>query len=346
MRDGQTTTEPRPGTHTATTGGGHGSTRAGRRPNRLPGTAALALAGALVLAGCGSGEDAAEGGERAVETVNGTVKVPEKPQRVVVLDTAELDSALTLGVTPVGAVTAQPGKPFLSYLPKDRLKDVENVGVIAQPNLEKVAELKPDLILTNQERDGQRYDELKQIAPTVMTKTTGYPWKENFQVHAEALGKKPEARKALATYRDRAAAVTKALGGKEKARKIETSVIRFQEGADTRIYGEKAYIATLLKDVGLGRPDVVKEATDYDGLALDVSPEQVDKGDADVVFYTSYGSPTKSGERKAVKSPLWKGMNAVRKDRAFHVQDELWIQGIGYTAAGKILQEMRGHLTS
>ncbi|MGP3977587.1 ABC transporter substrate-binding protein [Streptomyces sp. 8N114] len=309
---------------------------------------ALALASSLALSGCGSdssSDKGAKGGTHTVQTANGPVKVPDNPKRVVVLDTAELDSAITLGVKPVGATTAQPGKPFLSYLPKDKVKGIENVGVIAQPSMEKLLSQKPDLILTNKERDASRYDELSKIAPTVMTKTTGYPWKENFQVHAEALGKKAEAKKVLADYTARTKKVTKALGGKKKAAGIETSVIRFQEGADTRIYGEKAYIATLLEDVGLSRPPVAARAKDYGGLAMDVSPEQVDKGDADVVFYTSYGDPKKSGEIKSVKSPLWKNMRAVKSDRAFHVEDELWIQGIGYTAADKILDELESDLT-
>lgn len=294
--------------------------------------------------GSGSGKGG-EGGTHTVKTANGPVQVPKAPKRVVVLDTAELDSAVTLGVKPLGATTALPGKPFLGYLPKEKIAGVENVGVIAQPNMEKVAALKPDLILTNKERDADRYDELSKIAPTVMTKTTGYPWKENFQLHAAALGKKAEAKKVLAAYEERTKKVTAALGGEKKAAATETSVIRFQEGADTRVYGEKAYIATILDDVGLGRPAVAKKAKDFGGLAMDVSPEQVDKGDADVVFYTSYGSPKKSGEAKSVKSPLWKNMRAVKADKAFHVEDELWIQGIGYTAAAKILDEMEADLT-
>ncbi|WP_435846271.1 ABC transporter substrate-binding protein [Streptomyces diacarni] len=305
---------------------------------------------ALALTACGPGSgsspsDSAQGGTHTVKTAAGPVDVPDHPKRVVVLDTAELDSAVTLGVKPVGATTAQPGKPFLDYLPKDELKGVENVGVIAQPSLEKILALEPDLILTNKERDGSRYDELSKIAPTVMTRSTGYPWKENFQVHAAALGKKAEAEKVLADYADHTAQVTKALGGKKKAAGIEAGVLRFQEGADTRVYGEKAYIATLLKDVGLSRPPAARQAEDFGGLAMEVSPEQIDKGDADVLFYTSYGDPAKSGEKKAVASPLWKNMRAVQNDRAFHVEDELWIQGIGYTAADRILDELEADLT-
>jgi iron complex transport system substrate-binding protein len=323
--------------------------RTGRSRRALP-AAALALSCTLTLAACGgpggSGSGSA-GGTKAkhpVKTSKGTVSVPDHPRRVVVLDSAELDSAITLGVEPVGATRPDAGKSALSYLPRDKTKGIANVGTIGQPNLEKIAELKPDLILTSAVRDGKNYDKLKAIAPTVMTESTGYPWKQNFRVHADALGRKAKAKKVVGDYHAHARRVTKALGGAERAKSLRTNVVRFQQGADTRIYGDKSYIATVLKDAGLGRPPVVKQATDYGGLALDVSPEKIDKADADVVFYSSYGPPAKSGQTKAVKGPLWKDMGAVKRHRAFAVDDELWIQGIGYTAADKILDEVQHDL--
>ncbi|WP_030559755.1 ABC transporter substrate-binding protein, partial [Streptomyces exfoliatus] len=110
--------------------------------------------------------------------------VPVAPKRVVVLDTAELDSALTLGVKPVGATHADVDSGFLSYLPEDQVAGIKDVGAMTTPNLESIAALKPDLILTSKVRHGDAYDELKKIAPTVMTENTGFTWKENFQTHA------------------------------------------------------------------------------------------------------------------------------------------------------------------
>ncbi|AXK32316.1 iron-siderophore ABC transporter substrate-binding protein [Streptomyces armeniacus] len=315
-----------------------------RRRSALAVTAATTatLTAALGLTACGSDSDSgkAEGGTHVVKTYKGDVKVPDNPERVVVLDTAELDSAITLGVKPVGATKADVGTDFLGYLPDSKVKGIENVGNIAQPNLEKIAALDPDLILTNGSRDEKNYDKLKEIAPTVMTETTGLPWKENFKVHADALGKKEEARKVVAAYDKHAGEVTEALGGAERAKSLKTNVIRFVEGADLRIYGDGSYIGTVLEDAGLGRPPIVDKATELDGLMLEVSPEQVDKVDTDVLFYTSYGDQSKSGESKATDNGLWKNMKAVKNGTAHRVNDELWIQGIGYTAANKILDEM------
>jgi iron complex transport system substrate-binding protein len=318
-------------------------TAPGRR--RTPAATAVVLAASLALSACGSGpgDDTAGEDTRTVMTAHGEVRVPADPRRVVVLDTAELDSAITLGVKPVGSTRSDVASGFLKYLPREKVEGIENVGNIMAPNLERIAALKPDLILGSDVRDKDRYDELSKIAPTVFTESTGAPWKENFLLHADALNRKDEARKAVEAYEAKAAEVTEALGGREKAGELTVSVIRFVEGADTRVYGKENYIGSILADIGVSRPAIADKAPD--GFSVDVSPEKVDQGDADVVFYTSYGDPGKSGEENAVGGALWKGMDAVRNGRAFRVDDETWIQGIGYTAADTILEEMRKLLT-
>ncbi|MGX2993791.1 ABC transporter substrate-binding protein [Streptomyces sp. JNUCC 64] len=315
---------------------------------------ASALAGSLALTACGSsdsdggkketaGEKAGSAGTRVLKTVMGDVKVKAKPQRVVTLDTAELDSLITLGVKPVGATRTDTATGFPAHVPAGNVEGVKLVGEMPTPNLEAIAALKPDLILTSKLRHGDKYDELKAIAPTVMTETTGLPWKENFLFHADALGKKPEAEKAVAAYQARSAEVTTALGGKEKAAAIEVNMVRFIEGADIRLYGKENFIGTVFKDVGLGRPAVTEKAED--GFMLNVSPEKIDMADADVIFHSTIGDPDKAKATQVLRSPLWKNMDAVKKGDVHAVKDELWIQAIGYTGATKILDELEAALT-
>ncbi|MEU9763702.1 iron-siderophore ABC transporter substrate-binding protein [Streptomyces sp. NPDC047987] len=317
---------------------------------------ALALAGALALSACGSsgsdsssdagigaGTDAAPARTHTVKTAMGDVEVPVNPQRVVVLDTGELDSALSLGVRPVGATHSATEEGFPAYLPAEETKGIKAVGEIANPDLETVASLKPDLILTSKVRDGDRYEQLKAIAPTVMTESTGTAWKENFQLHADALGKQAEAKKVVAAYDTHVAEVTEALGGKEKAAATEVNFVRFVEGSDIRIYGKQNYIGSILADLGLGRPAITDKAKD--GFSYDVSPEKIDLADADVIFTSTYGSPEKAGTTKTMNSGLWKGLKASKDGKVFEVDDRLWIAGIGYTAADQILDELRTDLT-
>ncbi|MEU3185060.1 iron-siderophore ABC transporter substrate-binding protein [Streptomyces sp. NPDC006923] len=300
--------------------------------------AAAALA--LLLTACGGGSDEPAdraGGARAathtVATVMGAVEVGAAPERVVVLDTDALDSAVTLGVTPVGATTVADRAPFSTYLPAGGLKDVKPVGLVAQPNLEAIAALKPDLILGSKVRDEKNYRALSAIAPTVFSDTTGPGWRENFALHADALGRKNEAAQAVADYEAHVRRLTEALGGPAAARRTTVGFVRFVEGADTRLYLNDTFVGSLFKDLRVGRP----ANQDTTGFSLDVSPEQIDKADADVIFYSTYGDAEKSKEAATTAGPLWQNLTAVRKGTAFKVDDSLWMLGIGYTGAGQIL---------
>ncbi|NUS13642.1 MAG: iron-siderophore ABC transporter substrate-binding protein [Streptomyces sp.] len=313
---------------------------------RATALAAVLLCAALAATACssssGDGGSGAKGaGTHTVDTAMGPVAVPAHPRRVVVLDTAELDSAITLGVTPVGATSAGTSTGFLDYLPAGEVAGIKNVGQIASPDLEAVAALHPDLILSSKVRDGAHYDALKKIAPTVLTESTGAPWKANFQLHAAALGRTAQAAAVVAAYRQHVARVTAALGGAAKAAATKVSMVRFVEGADIRLYGDASYIGTVLKDVGLGRPAV----QDVAELSVDVSPEQMDMADGDALFYATYGDPKAAKETQVTAGALWKHLTAVGAGRAHRVDDQLWYQGIGYTAAGKVLDELQQDLT-
>ena len=172
------------------------------------------LATTTLLAACGStsAEDNAAGQQtRQVEHAMGMTEVPVEPQRVVVLDTGELDDALALGVKPVGAVRIDVATGFLSYL-EEQTEGIEEVGTISEPNLEKIAALEPDLILSSTVRHEAIYDQLKAIAPTVLAPDLGDTWKDNFLLYADALNKTDEAKEMLADFESDAAELGKTLG--------------------------------------------------------------------------------------------------------------------------------------
>ncbi|HEY8448905.1 MAG TPA: iron-siderophore ABC transporter substrate-binding protein, partial [Bacillota bacterium] len=187
----------------------------------------------LVLAACGSApgepsaqpeasgqaepasaEPAGKAGDetRLVSHAMGETEVPAKPQRVVVLDMGELDMALSLGVQPVGAAFYRADQPLPSYLADKVQGEIERVGTVSQPNLEAIAALEPDLILSNKLRHEDIYDELSQIAPTVFAESLGAAWKEQFAVVAEALGKTEEHAQIMQAYQDAIKAFQQKMG--------------------------------------------------------------------------------------------------------------------------------------
>ncbi|MDH6707767.1 iron complex transport system substrate-binding protein [Kitasatospora sp. MAA19] len=320
---------------------------------RLP-VAVLAVAlSTTLLAACGSdggskqGGDAAQSGAsastgasavfpRSVTHAAGTAQIKAQPKRVVVLDSGELDDVTLLGITPVGAVSPHMKTEggFPNYL-KDKIKDTKDVGPMNEPNLELIASLKPDLILSSKVRHAKVYDQLNAIAPTVLAETTGFPWKENLALYAQALGKEDEAKKALADYQARAAKLGEEIKAKNGGTMPTASVVRFVAGP-TRLYAKASYSGVVLKDVGLARP----AAQDVDKNIIEVSAEQVNQADADLVFVTTADDPSKTKESEVQQTPVWQSLNAVKNGKVFTVPDETWMSGIGVQAADAMLGDI------
>ncbi|MER7015959.1 iron-siderophore ABC transporter substrate-binding protein [Saccharopolyspora sp. NPDC000359] len=308
------------------------------RPRRLLAviTAALALGSA---AACGTAAEqpaAPDAGGRVVNHAKGQTTVVGTPQRVVVLDTGELDAALALGVKPVGTVLPDANQDLQPYL-AEKAGDIEVVGTIGSPNLEKIAALKPDLILSSKVRDDANYEALSKIAPTVFAETVGKPWKENFLLDAKALGKEAEAQRILADYQQRAAEIGRQLGDPAAT---EVSALRFLSG-EYRLYGTGSYLGTILADVGLGRPGNQR----FDGTHTKISREQLSQADGDLLFYSAYGDRTREQMNDVVGSVQWSTLEAVRSGRAIEVNDDTWFLGLGPLAANLVLDDLQKYLS-
>lgn len=289
----------------------------------------------LSLTACGSSDGAstepstADPGTRTVDHARGSTEVPADPQRVVVLDLGELDSALALGVTPVGAVRAPVNTGLLSYV-QEQAGDIELVGEVGEPNLEQIAGLEPDLILGSELRVADFYDELSAIAPTVFTETVGVAWKDNLKVHAEALGRQDEASVLLADYEQRAEQV-----GATVDDAVQASVVRFVPG-EIRLYARDNFIGTVLEDVGVARPPV-QDVEEFDVV---VSAERIDEAAGDVIFVGTYGDPVDTDGPGVLGGPLWQGLPAVQAGDVHEVDDDVWFLGTGVGAAELVLDDL------
>ena len=312
------------------------------RPRWLLATAASLLA--LTIAACGGQAEDAQGedtqpasAERVVQHAMGATTISGMPQRVVVLDTGELDSVLALGVKPVGSVRVDADQEFPAYL-QDKTQGVETVGTIRAPDLEKIAALNPDLILSNKVRDADKYDTLSQIAPTVFAEEVGVVWKENFLLAGRALGKEAEAEQILADYEEKARAVGQLVGNPAD---VEVSMVR-QLSDSIRLYGKGSFIGTILEDAGFSRPEIQQ----VDETKVDISREQISQAEGDLIFYSGFGPTSQAALDELVAGPLWQNLSAVQNGKSYEVADDLWYLGIGPIAANLVLDDLEKFLTS
>ncbi|MQA13504.1 MAG: ABC transporter substrate-binding protein [Pseudonocardiaceae bacterium] len=293
---------------------------------------------ALMATACGGSGDGATvapdqpaGPTRTVQHSMGNTEITGTPQRVVVLDTGELDSVLALGVKPVGAVRADEATGPQAYL-SDRATGIKPAGTVNQPNLEAIAALQPDLILSNKVRHEELYDEFKSIAPTVFAESVGQSWKRNFRVAAQALGKSDQAERILADYRRKAQQVGQRFGDPTQ---IEVSMVRFMSDA-IRLYGEGSFIGTILADAGFARPQIART----DETFVEISQEQLSRADGDVLFHAAYGPDGGTQMSQLTAGPLWQRLGAVTRGDSHQVSDDLWYLGIGPIAADRVLDDL------
>lgn len=281
------------------------------------------------------GSDAAAGVfPRTVKHANGTTEIKTKPVRVVAMDTGEIDDLVSLGITPVGVATTEGQTPVPEYL-SAKVSGAKQVGSVSEPNLEAIAALKPDLIISSKLRHDKLYAQLSQIAPTVFSVRPGYTWKENFSLVADALGEETKGEQVMNDYKSAVADLKASKKGDPTV-----SLVRFMPGK-LRLYAKKSLIGTILDDAGIKRPT----NQSIDDLATEISPENISQADADIVFYTSYGDPAATGETKVINGAAWKQIPAVAAGKAYRVHDDVWFLGLGPTGAMQIVSDLKAQLT-
>ncbi|MCF2585935.1 siderophore ABC transporter substrate-binding protein [Brevibacterium sp. UCMA 11752] len=169
----------------------------------LAGVVALALAGCGQAAADDTGADADSGSTIDIEDNNGAQSVASPPSSVVATDNRTFETLDTWGIElSAGAVALMP--EGLSYTKDDSVLDL---GSHREPDLEKVVEAKPDLIINGQ-RFAQFHDDLAKLAPeaTVLEldprdgEDFGSELKRQTTSLGEVFGKQDEAKKIVDDY--------------------------------------------------------------------------------------------------------------------------------------------------
>jgi len=277
---------------------------------------------------------------RTVEHVRGTAEVPAAPQRIVALDNSYVDAVLLLEGTLVGYTDYRaPGLPdYLGDARKKFAGDAVSVGMTGAPSMEGIAALEPDLILSAEVRDGDRYDTLAQLAPTVFSASTGPTWKDNIRLVASALGKEALAEEKISAYETRAAAVGADINAKHGDPTV--SVVRFAGEPTARLYRSTSFSGIVLDDAGLARP-ASQQADPEDPLNImnAVSLELITEAEAELIFVSLYDDPEGESAKAAepfLTSPLWDSLTG----RKVNVDDSTWMTPVSLQGAHLILDDL------
>ena len=291
---------------------------------RGAGLAAALLSAALVLTACGSDSDepsdtAAQ--TRKVEADNGTVEVPAAPKRIVTIGNTTRPF-IDLGGKPVGVTEISASQ--LGRIPKEQKATYEaatNVGNSGgEVDLEKVASLKPDLIL-HQGPDSefkQIENQLKSIAPTAFW-GLDTEWKTFADKIAEAGNLTDTLDKQKAEFKNRSTKIQTEYSDIIKNDKF-VAVDRSERSDPGTFYIADIGCSEIARDdLGLNFPKAVNGA---DPLAYESLPFEQIAGLSkyDVITYPvdAEGQPTKPFA-PVVETNTWKALPTVTSGHALGV---------------------------
>lgn len=248
------------------------------------------------------------------------------------LDNSLVEAVVALGAPLVGGIGSyRDQKGFPPYLGA-AVAETKDVGPLATPNLEAIAALKPDLIVSASVRHEALYDELSAIAPTVFVKTTGPIWKQNIRDLGVALGAEGKAEEVLSAYQTRAQKLGAAI--KAKAGDPTVSMVRFLDGP-TRLYAKASFSGIVLADMGLVRPP----AQNVDAFTVEIGEEEIRKADADHIFVAVFSSGKESAERFK-RNPLWSQLAGVKAGNVHDVEDAVWMTSVSLQGADLMMNDM------
>ncbi|WP_028237940.1 ABC transporter substrate-binding protein [Stutzerimonas azotifigens] len=279
---------------------------------------------------------------RQVEDAYGqSVAVPAEPRRIVTLSEMDLDTALALGVAPVGTINGRGQNSAPRYLAERLPESTRSLGVLDNPNLEVLLELEPDLILSGPAKPEQLAI-LNEIAPTVVTYQAGQPWQESMRRSAEVMNKGAEAEAFLERYQARVAEARERLAEHQG----ETlSIVRWNPKGPSYMLRD-AFASTIARDLGLTRPtQQMKEPGYTHSMALSLESLELLDGDWLVIGTLAAEGDAVEAMRQAENTPAFQGLAAIRNGRYTTVDGSLWTSTGGPLAAMQVVEDIEGLLT-
>lgn len=309
--------------------------------------AAVSMIALLTLGACGNngkkttdGSASKESSSDVATTItvndsNGSVEVPKNPKKVVVFDNGSLDTMNVLGVgeTVVGA----PTKNLPKYL--DSYKKVESAGGIKEPDLEKINQMKPDMIIiSGRQKDFQ--DKLSKIAPTIYlsvdAKDTWNSTKKNIETLAEIFDKKDEAKTKISDLEKEITEV------KEKAQASDDKalVVLVNEG-QLSAYGTGSRFGIVHDTFGFKQADDAIEASTH---GQSVSYEYVLEKNPDILFVVDRTKAIGGDDTNdnVENNELVKQTNAGKNGKVISLQPDVWyLSGGGLESTHLMIEDVQ-----
>ncbi|WP_054860135.1 ABC transporter substrate-binding protein [Gracilibacillus sp. JCM 18860] len=277
-----------------------------------------------------SGKEEAEDTSQSTEInyLGETYEVPKDPSIVITGSLEAMEDALMLGIEPIGAISVGGEFPELY---QEIVGSAESIGEKQQPNLEKILELNPDVILSTTKFPEDVSSKLNEIATVIPVSHLSTDWKDNLLLMGELSGDKEKAEQILADYDEQLEEIQ--AKASEQLQDKTAVVVRIRSG-NIMIYSQNTFFnPSLYEDFGLAVPSVVEAAEAQEAISL----EKFSEVNPDYIF-VQYAESENADNPEALSdlevNPIWQSLQAVQNDQVYvNVVDPL---AQGGTAWSKI----------
>ncbi|MEC3882821.1 Fe(3+) dicitrate ABC transporter substrate-binding protein [Halobacillus sp. HZG1] len=301
----------------------------------------------LVLSACGgasedqTSEDTQdENGEtteetRVIEHEMGETEITGQPEKVVALEFSFVDNLASLGVSPVGIADDDDSERIIEPI-REKIGDYTSVGTRKQPSLEVISSLQPDLIIADMKRHKDIYDQLSDIAPTIILPSLAADYEgiiTSFETVSKAMGMEGKGEEVLADHQAKMEEL-KAQVPEDEDRTVLPAVV-----ADSGYFAHnmESYTGSLLESIGL--KNAIQSGDErYNKINL----EQVVEFNPDVMFHMVAGDQTVVDEWES--NDLYQGISAVENGEVHEVDRNMWSRFRGLISSEKILEDAINYL--
>lgn len=269
---------------------------------------------------------------RTVADLGDGLSIEGQPQRVVVLEYSFLDAVVLAGVSPVGIADDRRPNRILPAI-QQRLTSYQSVGLRGQPNLEIITNLKPDLIIADKHRHQAIYDELQQIAPTLLLLSYGVEYQQlikDAHTIGIALGRQQAMDQALESHQQQMDTYAAQLQTQQRL------LLAVSNHRAVTIHASRAFASGVMQRLGLRNALPINDERAY----IPISFEQLAGMNPDWLFLGDYVVSGSDILQRWRQHPLWPMLDAVKQQQVLSVDPNSWSLARGVFGAEQIAQDL------
>ena len=265
----------------------------------------------------------------------GETTVNKNPKRVVVFDYGILDSLDKLEVEGIVGLV-QDGLP--EHLSKFESEDYSSVGSLKEPNMEKIFELTPDLIIISG-RQADYYEELSKIAPTIHLGVNNENYLESFSENMNKLGEIFGKEKAVEKELTAITEAIEELNAKVTEKNVNGLITLANDGSFS-VYGAESRFGIIHNSFGVTPVDETIEASTHGQKA---SFEYIVEKNPQYLFVVDraaiVGGTTSAKE--LFENELMEKTDAYKNGNIVYLDPSIWYTATGgFTSTMKMVEEI------